>query len=307
MKCKTCTAKAVIEARRHNAAFCKGCFLAHVERQVQKTIEGEKMLFQEDRVLVAVSGGKDSLTLWEVLHRLGHRTTGLHIGLGIGDYSPPAREKVEAYAKGQGLPLIVTDLKEEHGFTIPDLAFNTPRVHCSACGLSKRYLMNRTALEGGFGVLATGHNLDDAASTLLGNLLHWQTEQLTRMEPVREATHPKLVKTVKPLIRLTERETLAYAMLRGIDYHEDECPNSVGATSLLYKDLLNRLENASPGAKQSFFFGFLKKGRPPFVAAETDGVDLKECRVCGQATTSEVCAFCRMMEQARRSAVQRNP
>lgn len=305
MKCKTCAAKAVIEVRRHNAAFCKGCFSTHVERQVQRTIDAEKMLSKGDRVLVAVSGGKDSLSLWEVLHRLGYSTTGFHIALGIGDYSPLAREKVEAYAKGQGLPLLVTDVKEEYDFTIPELALHTPRTPCSACGLSKRYLMNRTALEAGFTVLATGHNLDDAASTLLGNLLHWQTEQLGRTQPAMRATHPKLVKTVKPLIRLTERETLAYTMLRGIDFHEDECPNAAGATSLLYKDVLNQLEHASPGAKQSFYSGFLKKGRPAF-SAHTEGIELKECEVCGQATTTDACAFCRMMEQARRRAASRN-
>lgn len=306
MKCKTCAAKAVIEMRRHNAAFCTGCFCTHVERQVQKTVDTEKMLSKDDRVLVAVSGGKDSFTLWEALHRLGYSTTGYHIVLGIGDYSPVAREKVEGYAKGQGLPLIITDLKEEYDFNIPELALHTPRVPCSACGLSKRYLMNRTALEAGFTVLATGHNLDDAAATLLGNLLHWQTEQIGRMRPAMEATHAKLVRTVKPLVRLTERETLAYTMLRGIDYHEDECPNAVGATSLLYKDILNQLEHASPGAKQSFYSGFLKKGRAAF-AAHSDGIALNACEVCGQATTTETCAFCRMMEQARRRAALRNP
>lgn len=306
MHCKVCAAKAVIDVRRHNAAFCKGCFITHVERQVQKTIDTEKMLSRDDRVLVAVSGGKDSLSLWEMLHRLGYATTGYHIALGIGEYSPVARERVEAYAKGQGLPLIVTDLKAEYDFTIPELALHTPRTPCSACGLSKRYFMNRTALEGGFTVLATGHNLDDAASTLLGNLLHWQTEQLARMQPALEATHPRLVKTVKPLIRLSERETLAYTMLRGIDYHEDECPNAAGATSLLYKDVLNQLEQSSPGAKQSFYAGFLKRGRPAF-AAHTDGIQLKECEVCGQATTTDACAYCRMMEQARRRAASRKP
>jgi len=306
MKCKTCPGKAVIDIRRHNAAFCKDCFIVHAERQVERTIEGDKMLSKDDRVFVAVSGGKDSLTLWEVLRRLGYHTTGFHIVLGIDHYSPQARATVEAYAKKNGLPLIVTDVKEEYDFSIPELAEYTRRVPCSACGLSKRYLMNRTALEGGFSVLATGHNLDDAAATLLGNLLHWQTPQLGRMGPALEATHPKLVKTVKPLIRLTERETLAYAMLRGIDYHDDECPNAVGATSLFYKDLLNQLEYASPGAKQSFYFGFLKKGRPAFLAAQTDGVELKECEACGQTTTTETCAYCRMMDLARRTAAARS-
>ncbi len=305
MKCKVCSEKAVIDIRRHNAAFCKGCFITHFERQVQKTIESEKMLSKEDRVLVAVSGGKDSLTLWEVLQRMGYQTTGYHIVLGIGDYSPAARDKVEAYAKQHGLPLIVTDLKAEYDFTVPELALHTPRVPCSACGLSKRYLMNWTALEKGFSVLVTGHNLDDVASMLLGNLFHWHNEQLARMEPSRGATHPRLVKTCKPLVRLTEREILAYTMLRGIDYHEEECPNAEGATSLLYKDLLNQLEHASPGAKQSFYFGFLKKGRPVF-ATDVNGGDLRECEVCGQTTTTEVCAFCRMMDQARRTAARRS-
>jgi uncharacterized protein (TIGR00269 family) len=276
-----------------------------VERQVEKTIESEKMLSKADRVLVAVSGGKDSLSLWEVLHRLGYQTTGFHIVLGIGEYSPPARKKVEAYAEQHGLPLLVTDLKEEYDFAVPELALNTPRPPCSACGLSKRYLMNRAATEGGFTALATGHNLDDVASTLLGNLFHWQTEQLARMEPSREATHPKLAKLCKPLIRLTEREILAYTMLRGIDYHEEECPNAEGATSLLYKDVLNQLEHASPGVKQSFYFGFLRKGRSAF-AATVNGADLKECEACGQVTTGDICAFCRMMEQARRTASRRH-
>jgi tRNA-5-methyluridine54 2-sulfurtransferase len=307
MKCKTCPGKAVIDIRRHNAAFCGNCFLAHVERQVVRTIEGEKMLSLDDRVLVAVSGGKDSLTLWEILRRLGYQTTGFHIVLGIDHYSPQARATVEAYAEKHGLPLIVTDVKAEYDFSIPELAQYTRRVPCSACGLSKRYLMNRTALEGGFSVLASGHNLDDSAATLLGNLLHWQTAQLGRMGPVLEASHPRLAKTVKPLVRLTERETLAYAMLRGIPYHEDECPNAVGATLLLYKDLLNHLEHASPGAKQSFYFGYLKKGRPAFHAIHTDSLELRECEACGQVTTTETCAYCRMMDLARRTAAARRP
>ena len=77
MKCSTCQAKAAIELRRHNAAFCGPCFLTHLERQVQRTIESERMLHPGERVLVAVSGGKDSLCLWEILRRQGYETTGL--------------------------------------------------------------------------------------------------------------------------------------------------------------------------------------------------------------------------------------
>ncbi|HEU5393869.1 MAG TPA: tRNA(Ile)-lysidine synthetase, partial [Candidatus Methylomirabilis sp.] len=199
--------------------------------------------------------------------------------------------------------LQVIEVKQETGFTIPELSERTRRPPCSGCGLSKRYLMNRAALEGGFPVLATGHNLDDVAAILFGNVLHWQTEQLSRMTPVRPATHAKLAKTVKPLIRVTEREAVAYCLLRGVDYHEDECPNAVGATLLLYKDVINQIEAVSPGSKQAFYQEFVKKIQPHLAAGET--VTLRECDVCGQVTTGEVCAYCRMMERARQTTVRR--
>jgi len=148
-------------------------------------------------------------------------------------------------------------------------------------------------------VVATGHNLDDEAATLLGSTLRWDESSLARQTPVLEATHPRLVRRVKPLFRLSERETAAYAFLRGIDYVVDECPFARGATSLLHKEVLNRLEDASPGAKASFFLGHLERTRHLFLARER--VDLRECARCGQTTTGEVCAFCKLSDQVRRA------
>src|SRR5213596_2438925 len=128
--------------------------------------------------------------------------------------------------------------------------------------------MNRAALEHGYIVVATGHNLDDEAATLFGSVLHWQTEALSRQSPMLPSTHPKLVRRVKPLYRLSERETAAYAFLRGIDYIVDECPFAKGATSITHKQILDRLEEASPGSKHNFLFGFLEKARGVFEGAE---------------------------------------
>jgi uncharacterized protein (TIGR00269 family) len=108
---------------------------------------------------------------------------------------------------------------------------------------------------------------------------------------------------VKPLIRVTEREAVAYCLLRGVDYHEDECPNAAGATLLLYKDIVNQVEAVSPGSKQAFYQEFVKRVRPHLAAGES--VVLRECGACGQATTGEVCAYCRMMERARQVTVRR--
>jgi uncharacterized protein (TIGR00269 family) len=159
--------------------------------------------------------------------------------------------------------------------------------------------MNRVALEHGFPVVATGHNLDDEAATLFGSVMHWQTDALPRQSPALASTHPKLVRRVKPLYRLSERETAAFAFLRKIDYIVEECPFAKGATSIAHKETLNRMEEASPGAKHNFLFGFLEKARPAFERAEQ--VVLNECARCGQVTTGTLCAFCKLAEQVKRS------
>jgi uncharacterized protein (TIGR00269 family) len=111
------------------------------------------------------------------------------------------------------------------------------------------------------------------------------------------------VRRVKPLFRLSERETAAYAFLRGIDYVVDECPFARGATSLAHKEALNRLEDVSPGTKASFLLTFLDRARARFQAG--DPVSLQECARCGQTTTGEVCAFCKLAEQVRRAGAER--
>ncbi len=299
MKCRKCGAPAVLELRRHNAAFCPPDYLEFFRNQIREAIRKQRMFVRDERVLVAVSGGKDSLALWDVLIDEGYDTTGLYLDLGIFEYSVESKARCEAFAERRGVPLLVSSVAEEVGAPVPVIKQVTRRPPCSGCGLSKRYLMNRVALEHGFPVVATGHNLDDEAATLLGSVLHWQTDALARQSPALASTHPKLVRRVKPLYRLSEHETAAFAFLRGIDYIVDECPFAKGATSIAHKEILSRMEAASPGAKHNFLFGFLDKGRPAFERVEN--VVLNECTHCGQVTTGTVCAFCKLADQVKRA------
>jgi uncharacterized protein (TIGR00269 family) len=298
MKCRKCGGAAALELRRHNAAFCSPHFLEFFRKQVAEAIHRYRMFTREERILVAVSGGKDSLALWDVLIEDGYETAGLYLDLGIFDYSKESRAKCEAFAAARGRPLHVERVADAVGAPIPLLQQVTRRPACSGCGLSKRYLMNRAALEHGYAVVATGHNLDDEAATLFGSVMHWQTDALPRQSPALASTHPKLVRRVKPLYRLSELETAAFAFLRGIDYIVEECPFAKGATSIAHKEMLNRLEENSPGSKHNFLFGFLEKARPAFERVEN--VTLLECTSCGQVTTGAVCAFCKLADQVKR-------
>jgi len=295
VKCTRCGAAAVIEVRRHNAAFCGACFRVVFGNQVARAIDEYDMFAPGDRILVAVSGGKDSLALWDVLLDAGYRVDGLYLGLGIGDYSDRSHVLTQAFADARGATLVTVDLADDFGYDIPTAARKGSRSTCAVCGLSKRYVFNKAALDGGYDVIATGHNLDDEAATLLGNTLRWNIGYIARQSPVL-AAEPGLVRKVKPLYRLSELETAAYAFLRGIDYVVEECPLVAGNTQLRYKKAMNAIESRSPGTKAQFFLGYLDRGAPIFRTAD-EQVDLASCANCGQATTGTYCAFCRSRAQ----------
>ncbi len=299
MRCRVCRGPVVIELRQHNAAFCQDHFLKFCRDQVERTIHKFKMFEPDDRLLVAVSGGKDSLALWDILHELGYDTTGLVIGLGIGDYSEASTAAAVAFAEDRGLPLDVVSLKDTHGFDVPQAAKATKRVPCSACGMSKRHIFDSHARNGAFDVVVTGHNLDDEAAVLFGNVVRWEREYLARQSPVLPAGQG-FPRKVKPLVRLGEREMAAYCVLRNIDYIVEECPMAEGNKHLAYKDLLNGLEVESPGAKRAFYFGFLERAAAAFAdAADTPTKDdLGRCNRCGSPSAGEICSFCRLTEQA---------
>jgi uncharacterized protein (TIGR00269 family) len=298
VKCRVCRGAAVIDVRRHNAAFCTDHFLVHCRDQVQRAIGAHSMIGPGDRVVVAVSGGKDSLALWDILTALGLEADGLYLGLGIGDYSDASVEFARAYAAEHGQKLHEIDLAADVGFTVPGAAEVTRRSPCGACGLSKRHLCNAFALDHGYDVVATGHNLDDEAAVLLGNVLRWETEYLGRQAPVLPAV-PGFARKVKPLLRLGERETAAYCVLRGIEYQVEECPMAEGNRHLGYKELLNAIEDRSPGTKAAFVFGFLERARGRFAEhAAEERAGLAPCVSCGAPTPSETCAFCRLRSRA---------
>ncbi|HVA44198.1 MAG TPA: tRNA(Ile)-lysidine synthetase, partial [Acidimicrobiales bacterium] len=125
-----------MEVRRHNAGFCATCFVHHCTEQVRRAIEEHKMIAPGERVLVAVSGGKDSLALWDILLDQGYEADGLYLGLGIGAYSEESGSYVRAFAEGRGARLIEIDLPSRYGFGVPEGAAAAKRVPCSACGLS---------------------------------------------------------------------------------------------------------------------------------------------------------------------------
>ncbi|HNA87959.1 MAG TPA: ATP-binding protein [Anaerolineales bacterium] len=310
MKCKKCGGKASINMRHHNMALCKDHFLEWIPEQTERFIKKYRMFGRDEKILVAVSGGKDSLTLWDVLVRLGYQADGLYLSLGIDggiDYSHESQRLTEQFAQANNLKLHVVNMEQQYGYSIPVLSQISHRGYgkpCAVCGLAKRHEMNRIARDLGYDVLATGHNLDDEAAVLFGNTLQWSADYLLRQGPVLPSSDG-LARKVKPLCRFYEREMTAYALLRGIEYIYEECPFAEGATQIFYKETLNQLEEARPGAKLTFYLKFLeaKQSGELFIDKDIEQAHLHPCQGCGQPTSApELCSFCRMIEKAKTTA-----
>ncbi|MGQ9532651.1 MAG: ATP-binding protein [Desulfotomaculales bacterium] len=307
MKCRICGAPAFVKLAAHNATFCAEHFDAFFLRQVRRTIERFGMLEPDRPVLVAVSGGKDSLAVTHALNRLGYPVEALHINLGIatGGFSAASLELTEKFCRENGVPLHLYSLEGEFGRGVEALERGRrpfrSRSICSLCGMTKRHIMNEVALARGAAAVATGHNLDDMATALLANVLRWDGFYLAKTLPVLASEHG-FARKIKPLALLSEEEILAYCRLHGIARVEGRCPFARDAKFLRYKALLNDIEQHSPGTKRAFYEGYL--GYASLFRDHRQGRSgaPRPCGVCGLPTSSEVCTFCRLWRGAAPAA-----
>ncbi|WP_121923354.1 TIGR00269 family protein [Hydrogenothermus marinus] len=302
-RCTICKAKgekekAIIYLPHHRLTLCKKHFISWFEKRVEKTIKEFKMFSTNDKILVAVSGGKDSLALWNALTKLGYEADGFYINLGIDQYSIDSKELALNFAKKIGRELHILDLSKEIA-TIPQLKEISNRPACSACGTVKRYYMNKFAKEKGYSIIATGHNLDDEVAVLFGNTLKWDIDYLKRQYPVLKEENG-FIRKVKPLCKITEKESALYSFLNNIDYIEYECPFSVGASSIEYKEFLSRLEEKHPGTKLQFYTNFLKKMYPLLNKEKEKKEELKYCKICGEPSYNEICSVCKLKQKVEK-------
>jgi uncharacterized protein (TIGR00269 family) len=288
MKCKICKKEAHIEIKYPKMALCKEHFIEYFEKKVQKTIKKYKMIKPEDKVLIAISGGKDGAVVTYVLKKLGYNVECLHINLGIGEFSKKSLEYVKKQTSHIGVKCHIIDLKELTGKGVPDIRSRKPK--CSICGIAKRYLVSKFAYDNNFDVMVTGHNLDDEVAFILNNIMNWSVSYLARQGPVLPQ-RGKYPKKVKPLYENTEEEISAYAEVVGLEVFSEKCPFAKKAITLEYKEMLNKLEEKRPGMKYNFLVGYLKNRH--LFEKELEDIPFVECKVCGMSSSGEVCSFCR--------------
>lgn len=291
-KCKRCKARGEIRLPSHNTILCGSCYLHFCRTAVSRAMTKFGIPPETD-LLVAVSGGKDSLAVWDILLNLGYRTKGLHIDLGIPGFSEASSDAVHDYASSRGLPWVQYALRDVFGWTVAEIKNRTRRSTCSICGAVKRQFLNRLTVQEGYGAIVSGHNLDDEAGRLLGNILRHRSEYSEKLYPYLPSPHPLMPAKVKPLYRLESHEVRAYCRFASIRPHAAPCPFSHGATSHVIKDALDFIESRIPGSKRDFLFSHLRRKSPP----TTEPSGLHFCVHCGSPAYFEVCSVCNLKQR----------
>ena len=294
VRCSICGGKAVAVIHYARLRLCRKHFMEFIERKVERAIRRYRLISNGQRVLAAVSGGKDSSTLLAVLSKLssklGFEVIALHINLGIGEYSEKSLRFVRDLARVLGARLVVIDVKEAIGYSIPELAARLRRPICSVCGLVKRYVINAAAIEARADVVALGHNLDDLVAYVLKEFLSQNLQQITKLGPKTESIDGLAVGRVRPLYEVLEKESLIYALVSKVPFIPDECPHvRLSALEFKIKDLMNKLDSEFPGIKISLARRLAKNlGYYP-----TPEQEVRKCDACRLLASTDLCSFCK--------------
>lgn len=299
---KGCARPAVYTQHCGDRSLCRKHFLQSVERRVARTVRRFGLLEKGDSIAAAVSGGKDSVSL---LHLLKPLCDSMRIPLiailvdeGITGYRDGARKVAEENCKTLGVPLHVRSFKEEAGFSMDEIAGKKGRGKaCSYCGVFRRWILNRAARELGANKLATGHNLDDLAQTVLMNIMRNEPSRLARFGPNGGvAEDERFVRRIKPLNGIPEREVALYAVLmeEGIEF--GECPYAGEAFRGGVRDFLNETEEEYPGTKAGIGNSF-ESIRGLLADAFAKVEKPRRCKECGEPSSSEICKACGMRRE----------
>jgi uncharacterized protein (TIGR00269 family) len=305
--CNVCKRRQAFFFRPYSGEkLCRRCFTRSIEEKVRATIAKYRMFSFDDKIAVAVSGGKDSISLLNVLAKIEKKhpkasLVAITVDEGIKEYRDEALRIASENCDELGIKHFVTSFRELYGFTLDEIVKRLKRkgesglTPCAYCGVLRRKALNTAARNVKADKLATAHTLDDETQTILLNIFHGDVLRIAREKPVTDEAHPKLVQKVKPFCEIPEKETALYAYVRRIRFQSTPCPYASEALRNDIRIMLNRMEEKHAGIKFTVFKS-MERIRPALEEiAKKEG--LKECYECGEPTTERICKTCQMLKQ----------
>ncbi len=302
MQCSKCGNPKVIYKREQSGQLlCKDCFIDSIEKKVIRTVRKEKLLDKGDKVLVALSGGKDSVTTLEILNSFREMNIidicAVTVDEGIANYRQEGVDIARRHAKRLGIEHKVVSLKEDYGITLDEI-MQTPnhRGSCTYCGVFRRTIINKAAREMGATKIATGHNLDDEVQAIMMNYLEGNTDNLGKLGAKTESKAEEFTVKIKPLREIPEREIGLYVVAKELEVHFDSCPYAMQSFRGEVSELINQLAEKHPTIKYSTLRGYDKIKNVLKNEMQKEYAHGR-CRRCGEPSANELCKACSFLEE----------
>lgn len=295
----------IIKNKSSGQILCKDCFLETTKSKVLHDIRKYKLVEKGDKVLLGLSGGKDSVMLLEILNSLKERhiidLVAVTIDEGIAGYREDGVRIAKLNTKKLGVKHRIVSFKEYFGFTLDDVMKKTsgqPRSRhpCTYCGVFRRWFLNRVAKEEGATKIATGHNLNDETESILMNYLEGNIQNLTRIGPKSESRNERFTVKIKPLREIPEREIGLYVVAKGLEVHFAGCPYAGESFRAEVGRCINDLTVKHPNIMYSTLRGFEKM--KPVLKKEFAGKSpVGICENCGEPSSGRLCKACSFVER----------
>ncbi len=296
MKCDRCENQATYTRKYSGEKLCSRCFSNSILRKTAKTISKYNMIQNDDLVAVAVSGGKDSLALLNIINQMSathnFRIKAITIDEGIPGYRNEALEIVQAFCTKLNVEHKVFSYKELFNLTLDealDLRGNEKTSSCSICGTLRRRAIDHAAKDIGADVIATGHNLDDTLQTFVINMLSGDTNKIGWMDP---DTSSNSLRKIKPFCEIYESEIVFYAFTNDIPFQTEPCPHMNEGIRTEIREFLNSLEGQHSGIKNNLYQSIIKVSQ---IVKDTNYKQKINCEKCGNECTGKICSVCNMV------------
>jgi uncharacterized protein (TIGR00269 family) len=261
----------------------------------REVIDEYKLIDPNELVVVALSGGKDSVLtlhiLADLMDELEFDLVAVSIDEGIAGYRSEGVEAARLNCESLGIELVEGSLKGEFGFDLDNLQ-GMYQSSCIPCGVFRRQLLNKISHQLGADKLATGHNLDDEIQSFLMSLAKAELRRFYKFGPKLDRIHPDMVPRIKPLWKIHEKDVGIWAVLNNVEVHFAECPYSETSMRSKIKGYLNQLEEERPGTKLSMLESFSKSFK-----FEKKDIKMGVCSLCGEPSSLDVCTACEMISE----------